>query len=177
MSEFTAFDPNAEVMGKAIQSTIVAIGDEARDILAKHGFDKIELEAWYSQQKWLDAFKELSTTDSFNMVAVGMKLPDTAEFPPKGTPVEKILSSINTIYHHHHRNGDVGELIFEMTGEREGVLTARRPYPSDFDYGLLYRILQKYRPVDSQDFSVVRAKSPTRKNGDGPLYIYAEMVI
>ena len=45
-------------------------------------------------------------------------------------------------------------------------MVCENPYPSDFDYGIIYRIVQKFRGPDSDELLVMLDDSkPTRKNG------------
>ena len=165
MAEFIAFDPNSEVRGLGLLLAIYELGNEARAVLTNHGFTSIDLDKWYPLQPLLNAFQDLSQMGSFNMVSFGMQIPDVLTFPPIGTPLDVILQGMNHNYLANHR-GDCGEHIYKKTGTREATITSRNPYPSDFDYGVLYRTVQKYRPTTSREFSVIRAKSPCRKYGD-----------
>lgn len=166
MAEYIAFDPTVEVYGQSMLSVVSALGDQAESILAKHGLDNIDPNSWYPIQDYLDAYKELADMDYFNLVAVGMQVPDNAVFPPEIDTVEKALMSVGQAYEMNHRGGDIGEYTFTLTGEREGDMYCRNPYPSDFDYGIIYRIVQKFRPTDSTEIRVVRDDSvPNRKSG------------
>ena len=172
MAEYIAFDPNAEVIGQGVVAMVAALGDSAVLIFAKHGLADIDPDAWYPMQSNLDAFREVSKGDFFNMVAVGMKTPDVALFPPEIDTVEKALTLLGQAYQMNHRGGEIGEYTFTKTGERSGEMVCRNPYPSDFDYGLIYRLVQKFRPTDGEGFKVVRDDSiPNRTTGaDACLY-------
>ncbi|MEM6529549.1 MAG: hypothetical protein AAF653_14725, partial [Chloroflexota bacterium] len=121
---------------------------------------------WYSQQDQLNILKEVSAFGLLSLVAVGMQIPDKAAFPPDIKSVEDGLNLLNQAYRMNHRGGAIGEYRYEPAGERSGKMIARNPYPSDFDYGLIYKMVQKFRPADSTRFYVeLDADVPTRKNG------------
>lgn len=164
MTKYTALDPNVEVMGAAIMSVTSGLGDKVLPVLKEHNLDPIETEGWYPQQDWLDAFADLSEKNFMNLVAIGMKIPDNAVMPPDIKTVHQALASINIGYGMNHRNGEIGGYHYEQTGEKSGVMVCDNPYPSDFDYGIIYRMVQKFR--DEKDGLSVRYDNdkPSRKN-------------
>jgi hypothetical protein len=44
-------------------------------------------------------------------------------------------------------------------------MTCNNPYPSDFDYGIIYGFVRRFLPKGS-DFVVQRKESPCRQKGD-----------
>ncbi len=174
MAEFVCFDSNVEAVGQGIMVIVAALGDKALPTLAKYELDDLDPEGWYPQQPFLDAFRELSQQGFFNMVACGMKVPDVAAFPPMET-VEEALSLVGQAYQMNHRGGDIGEYTLKEIGDRKAEMYCRNPYPSDFDYGIIYRLVQKYRPEDSKGFKVVRDEEvPNRKTGADACTYYIE---
>lgn len=166
MAEFIAFDPHVEVIGQSIFTIVAALDKQAVPVLEQYNLAKIDPEAWYPVQDFLDALRDLSEQEYFNMVSVGMQVPDVAVFPPEIDTVEKALTLLGEAYQMNTRGGDVGEYVFKKTSERSGEMFCRNPYPSDLDYGLIYRLIQKYRPADSETFNVTRDDSiPNRKTG------------
>ena len=64
MAQFIAFNPDAEVDGGTVLAFVNSMrrGQEVRqEILAKHNVSA-QIGQWYSQQLWLDAFKEVAET-------------------------------------------------------------------------------------------------------------------
>jgi hypothetical protein len=166
MAEFISFEPNVEVSGRVVLSTFAAPDEQTGPVLEKYSLSKVSPEAWYPLQSMLDVLRELAEMGHFNMVAIGMTIPDVALFPPEIDTVEKALTSLGEAYQMNHRGGEIGEYVFKKIGERSGEVLCRNPYSSDFDYGLIYRLIQKYRPDDSDSFRVVRDDSVSnRKNG------------
>lgn len=168
MSKYKALDPNVEVMGAAILSVVDSLGDLTLPILKANNIDPLLADNWYSQQDWLNAFDELSTKNFMNLVAIGMKIPDNAAWPPHVKTVHDALASIDVAYNMNHRNGEIGGYHYEQTGERTGVMVCDNPYPSDFDYGIIYRTVQKFRDSDTKQFTVkVDTSVATRKKDGG----------
>jgi hypothetical protein len=172
MAEYIAFSPTVEVTGNSILSIVEAIGEESLPILAKHGLKEINPEAWYPQQEYLDAFRELSELNFFSMVSIGMKIPDLASFPPIDS-IKQALGLLDVAYNMNHRGGEIGEYRLDEIEDNRAVVVCRNPYPSDFDYGILYRLLQKFRPATSKTLTVQRMDDPPNrtKGGDTCTYV------
>ncbi|MEM7331600.1 MAG: hypothetical protein AAF490_05885 [Chloroflexota bacterium] len=167
MATFKAFDENAEVLGASLVITTKSFGDEVIPILEKHHIFPIDPDGWYKQQDWLNAFSELSEGNYMNLVAMGMKVPDFAVWPPSIKTVHEALASINVAYHMNHRNGEIGNYHYEKTGDQSGKMVCRNPYPSDFDYGIIYRTVAKFTDPDNSQFAVrVDGSQPSRKLGE-----------
>lgn len=173
MAEYVPFDSNVEVLGQTMISVLDAMGIDGNATLIKHGLPDIKADGWYSQERYLAAYKEIAEDNSMNMVAIGMKVPDMVPWPPNVQTVEDALKGLNIAYEMNHRGGNFGSYQVDFQENRNAVVTCHNPYPSDFDYGLIYRIVQKFRPDDSSDMGVERDDSiPNRKNGDGDTCIY-----
>ena len=164
MAEFIPFDTNTEILGYGIQAVVDVLGSSAYPALEKYNLRNFELEQWYPQASILKVFHDWYNQGTFNMVLFGMQIPHVIKLPPVETPIAELFPVINDFYQQHHRNGYAGEYRYEATSEHSGVLKAHSPYPSDFDYGIIYQIVKKYRPISSQQFSVVREKSPAHKD-------------
>ncbi len=168
MVEYVAFDNHVETRSASFSLVFELAPD--RDIilgiLNKHNID-LEQDVWHPQQQILDAYREISELGNFDLIALGMRIPDALPFPPHIDSVETALSSLDEAYHMNHRGGDIGEYVFEKTGDRSGKVICCNPYPSDLDYGLIYRMVKKFRDNTNTAFSVKRdPDAPSRKNGD-----------
>lgn len=172
MAEFVAFDPGVEVRGVTILSVTMGLGDTVIPLLEKYSFHPIQEDSWYNQQAWLNTFQELKAGNFLNMVAIGMNIPDLAVWPPQVTTVHEALGSIDVAYHMNHRNGEIGSYHYTATGERTGVMVCNTPYPSDFDYGLIYRIVQKFRDQTSTKFTVKRDDTIQNRKTGGDECVY-----
>ena len=167
MAQFVAFDPHAQVKGVGLQVYVAALGEKAREVLQAYGFDRIDPDAWYPQQQFLDALRELAEGDfnaSMDMVHVGTKIPEFAPWPPGVHTAEDALVNLNAAYRMHHR-GKVGEYQVEQVGERQFVINVRTPYPCDFDYGIIYATARHYLP-EGTHLVVEHTEDSCRKNGD-----------
>ncbi len=166
MAEYQALDPNVEVIGTAVLAFVNNMGNKVIPILKEFNIYPLEKDTWYNQQDVLNAYKKIQEHDFMNMVAIGMQVPDNAIWPPDIETVHDALASINTAYQMNHRGGEIGGYYYEQTGETAGTMICKNPYPSDLDYGIIYRIVQKFRGPDSDELLVMLDDSkPTRKNG------------
>lgn len=168
MAEFVAFDSNVEVHADNPLMLIELLSNKAAatKIFEQHDIILVP-DQWYPLQNVLNAFREVSQLDFFDMVAIGMRVPDYLNFPPQINTVEMALGTFDMAYQIKHRNGDAGGFAFEKTGNRSGKIVCRNPYPSDFDYGVIYRIVQKFKDNATTSSSVKPdSNAPSRKNGD-----------
>lgn len=141
MAQFRAFAPDVFVNGQTVLAVTKGMGafaNLATRILEGHGIKDVDPAKWYPQQAWLDAFEEISkSVGPRTLDLIGMSIPESAKFPPGIDSVEKALESIDLAYHLNHRGGEIGHYKFTKTGEKQGVMECRNPYPCAFDQGLI----------------------------------------
>ena len=148
MAQFVAFAPGVEVNGTTVMSIIAGMGEVASPILIAHGFDNVQRDAWYSQQAWLDTFREIArmATRSCDLVSIGMEIPRNANFPPGIDSIESALKSIDVAYHMNHRGGEIGHYAALVISDRQVDLVCQNPYPCEFDYGIIYGMAARFCP-------------------------------
>ncbi len=185
MAQFITFDSSVNVNGETILSVVDGMGqtkNRAIEILKKNGIDNPEPGKWYSQQAWLDSFKEISEElGAFTLFSIGKKIPENAQFPPEIDDIEKALAAIDVAFHMNHsingkplfdpNNGQMDEGIghygFEKSGDKEASMECNNPYPCDFDRGIIESMAQRFKPEDSSIVMVKHDDSkPCRKKGD-----------
>ena len=97
--------------------------------------------------------------------------------PPEVDSVERALSTLDVLFHLHHRvDGQVmfdpatgkmlegiGHYSFQSDGNRRAFMICNNPYPSDFDRGIITGLARKLKPAAqvTQDET-----QPSRKRGD-----------
>lgn len=165
MTQYIAFEPQVEVLGAAIMSVSAGLGERATPILQKYNLYPVEREQWYKQQDWLDAFREFSTRSMLDLLAIGMKIPDEAEWPPDVKSVHDALASIDIAYHMNHRNGEIGHYSYRKLNENEGIMVCNNPYPSDFDLGIVYGTAAKFSSNPASVRVTLDHREPSRKHG------------
>lgn len=164
MAQFIAFDDKVMVTGEAILSVVNALSSNKEKrvkILKKHNIDP-ELDQWYNQQDWLDAFKEMyEEIGTTTLFLIGKAIPKNANWPDSIKTLEDALKSIDIAYHMNHKGGDIGhyELAKYDDESHIAVMICRNPYPSDFDRGIISYMLRKYKPNYSYDYGVYLDKS------------------
>lgn len=168
MAQFVAFDPKVEVLGQALVTSTEGTGDEASVYLAAHSMGNIQPDQWYNQQEWLNFLKAINDhrlNAMFDLVGIGMKTPDNAIFPPQIDSIPSALASIDVAYHMNHRNGEIGHYHVNVLGDSSIDMLCENPYPCDFDYGLIYSMVRRFRPQNAK-FSVVHdPNAPCRQKG------------
>ncbi|PKL40814.1 MAG: hypothetical protein CVV44_04185 [Spirochaetae bacterium HGW-Spirochaetae-1] len=186
MAVFKVFQPGINVNGASIMSVIKGMGafaKSAQDILKDAGLSvvKDDPDSWYPQQSWLDAFKVLSEkTGQKTLYAIGLKIPESAQFPPQIDSVEKALDSIDIAYHMNHKNA-AGQVMFDpQTGKLiegighyrfqpgsepgKGIMICENPYPDEFDRGIIFAMAKRFAPGGFVKVDYDESK-PTRTKG------------
>lgn len=160
MAQFVPFERGVEVSGEAVLAVVNALeaGKGTRlKILSKHGIVNPQPHEWYSQEAWLNAFKEISETFGIHtLFAIGEAIPENAIFPPEIDNLRKSLDSIEIGYHLNHRGGEIGHYTLAEFNEtkRSAIIICNNPYPSEFDRGIITTMTRKFVPGDSVIFDV-----------------------
>jgi hypothetical protein len=184
MAQFKAFAQGVDVNGESVFSVVEGMGTfkaKAFDILSKNGISQPKAGEWYSQQAWLNGFREISeTVGASTLFLIGKKIPENAQFPPDIDNIEKALQSIDVAYHMNHRLA--GELLFNpLTGsmkegighyvyvkmsEKKAKIICNNPYPCDFDRGIIEAMAKRFKPFESLFAKVAHDDAaPCRKKG------------
>ena len=179
MAQFIAYDPNVKVIGALITTVVDAldIGKERRiEILKKHGLGNVKPDEWYSQQKWLDVFKEISQEiGDKTLYLIGKKVPSNAKLPPDIDTLEKGLYAIDMGYKMNHSAGEIGryEVVSFDGAKRSAVVKVTAPYPSEFDRGIIMAFLTRFKPKDSFLYDVIldTAKESRINGADSCTYL------
>jgi hypothetical protein len=153
MKAFQATSPAVEVDGETVLAVVAGMGTNkarADRILGSHGLHDVKPGSWYSQQKWLDAFREIAET-------VG---PNTLY-----QIIEQALGAIDVAYKMNHRGGEIGSYQFHSTSPKSGKLVCHNPYPSDFDRGIVQAMANRFKPQGSFVSVTLDETQPTRKTG------------
>jgi hypothetical protein len=133
-------------------------------VLEAHGIADVDPDEWYPLQTALTALREFS--QMANLVSMGQRIIDNAKFPlDQMTSIARALELIDQAYHMNHRNGEIGYYRAEAVGDRHIVIVAENPYPSDFDYGLLWAIATRFQPADADVVVELDLDQPTRREG------------
>ena len=171
MAQFIPFDKGVEVRGETVLSVINALEhgqDSRRKILQENGISKPESGQWYSQQAWLNGFKQISEEiGKHTLFSIGKAIPEHAQFPPIEN-LKDALGLIDVAYHMNHRNGEIGHYNLTEFDEsnRKAVMVCNNPYPSEFDRGIITTMLRKFKPADSFRYDVALDESQeSRLNG------------
>jgi hypothetical protein len=173
MAEFVSFDPESEVSGSNIQLVIKAhraLGFDIAACLSKHKLNRVQPNDWVNLQTYLDCLKDIQQEFSYyysfySLIAIGTKVIDYAMGIPNPHKSDTNFEPLNNFYQLRHRGMDVGEYSQEFLSEKHLRVTARNPYPSDFDYGLVWG-MARMRVSNGQVLRVIRAESPSRRKGD-----------
>ena len=176
MPQFQAYSQQVKVNGQTVLSVLSGMGvfrDSGVRILERNGILNLAPTAWYSQQAWLNAFREIAQTiGPKTLYQIGRSIPRNAKFPPGIDSIEKALGLLDTAYHLNHQGGEIGHYSFEKTGPSRGAMTCRNPYPCEFDRGLIEEMATQFKPAAT----VVRvqhdsAKPCRAKQGESCTYL------
>ena len=184
MAQFKAFQPGIEVNGATILAVVKGMGaftKTAYDLLDQVGLKDVkdDMNAWYSQTLWLEAFQLIAEkTGAKTLYAIGLKIPESAEFPPDIDTVPKALSSIDVAYHMNHRSSGgevlfnpatgkmlegIGHYVFNTIDDNSGIMVCENPYPDEFDRGIVYAVAKKFAGTFAK--VDIDSSKPTRSGG------------
>lgn len=171
MTVFVA-EPGAEIIGQALLyfGSVLGMDDAALGpYLKKHGLDHLVPDQWYPHQACLDLLKELDELDYFHGIALGVNA--IAIFSPPQPSMEIAFQSMDISYFRAHRGVSSG-YRYEMTGPRSAKVICNNPYPSDFDYAIVYSTVKNSLPADSTTFTVVRDDSVQNRTNGGDTDVF-----
>lgn len=168
--QFKAFEDGIEVNGQTVFSIVDGMGN-FKPVAIKHllgvGITKgtnndigIDLNSWYSQDKWLEAFENIANNigDSI-LFQIGQAIPRNAQFPPWVQDIDGAIKSIDIAYHMNHRkNGKplfdpetmemtegIGHYGYESIENKNMIISeCNNPYPCDFDRGIIDTMAKKF---------------------------------
>ena len=164
MAQFVAFEKEIEVNGQTILSIKKGLGQFAKtadEIFEAHGLGSIEPEGWYSQQKWLDCFKQIAAKmGEKTLFQIGTKIPESAIFPPEIKDAHGALSAIDIAYHMNHRlkgkvlfdptigkiSEGIGHYNYKKVDDKSGQISCPNPYPCAFDKGIIQAMARRFAP-------------------------------
>ncbi len=172
MAEYVPFSPNVEVLGQTVLSCVNALPsyqNVMEQVLSKHGLVEVIPEKWYSQERWLNAFRDIGKRyGPHTLFLIGKAIPLNAKFPPNINNLESALHSIDVAYKMNHRNGEIGyyKLLEINVSQKRAVMECKNPYPSYFDMGIILSMARKFKGNPSDIIEIVRDETkPTRLTG------------
>ena len=187
--EFVAIDAQAEVKGQSVLSVIHGMGDfepTARDILAHNGIRDPRPDAWYPQQRWLDAFREIADTiGGRSLQAIGKAMVEHGDLSAEAEGIADGLRRLDIGYHESHRlagrvlydpwTGELSEGIGHYqvadVGERSVRLLVDSPLPCAFDMGLIRAIAHGCQPADARSIAVEHGLTCRSDGAPACLYV------
>jgi hypothetical protein len=131
-------------------------------MLATLGATEVDDEAWYSQEDLLRAYQKVDhLLGGRGLERFGRLVPALAVIPPTITGAHAILSSLDVVFHLHHRRDGapmfdsatgvmqegIGHYRYERIDEREARLVCDNPYPCRFDLGLCNGFAALFEPT------------------------------
>jgi hypothetical protein len=187
MAQFKVFETGMQVNGTTIMSVISGMGtfkNLALTYLRRAGLDSVvaDDQHWYSQQAWLDVFKTVATeVGDSTLYSIGLKIPETAVFPPEIDGIEKALAAIDVAYHMNHKN-QRGQILFDpvarpahpmlegighygferVAGQNQAIMVCANPYPCAFDRGIIAAMASRFGKLPEVMHDDAK---PCRKNG------------
>lgn len=155
-----------EVTGRTLHALHTSLGNDAAPLLAAYGLHHVQAETWYPYSIFRDILAEIEAHyATATLVRIGMNIPTTWVYPLVES-LGEALFSLDALYQANHRGPALGGYEADQRAERTIRMVHTTPYPTEFEYGILCGIAQRYRPTDSMGVRVLRQDSPSRKYGD-----------
>jgi hypothetical protein len=173
MTQVVSFETYVEVLGRSISAVIdvAPLGKEYRlHILSKYGIENVKGDNWYSQRQYLKAIEEISMAQGGDILfTIGKSVLTHSAFPHGIDCLEQALRAIDLVYAVNHRGGYIGhfELVTFDCTRRFAEMVCSTPYPSEFDRGIIFSTLTRFKPKDSACHNVwLNMRKPTRMYGN-----------
>ncbi|TAG92639.1 MAG: hypothetical protein EAZ20_02375 [Bacteroidetes bacterium] len=173
MAQYKVFAPDVQVNGQTILSFVNALPtfkDDLNGILKNYSLVDIKPDFWYSQESWLNAFKEIGEEfGEKTLFLIGKTIPESADFPPHIIDLQSALASIDMAYHMNHKGGEIGyyKLVDFDINAQKAIMECKNPYPSHFDRGIITAMARKFKPENVIFLSIeLDTSKPSRLNGD-----------
>ena len=167
--QYRAFAPGIEISGAAVASTFGGFGPLRAivdRVLSREGLldakgPGLDVDAWYEQQAWLDALREVDLEYGAEVLfAIGAEIPNTAVFPASPVDVHTAVQSIDVAYHLNHRRAGqvmfdaasrvmlegIGHYGYEKLSDTHILSTCVTPYPCEFDFGIVATMARRFEP-------------------------------
>jgi hypothetical protein len=170
--QFKPFEPNIEVNAPTVYSIIAGLGyftNLSRRYFSEVGIGTvknkeliIDMNAWYSQAAWLQAFENIAKTVGDRVLFnIGLSIPKNAPFPPWVVDIDTGVKAIDVAYHMNHRKKGIplfdsqsgvmregiGHYGYErVAGQNKIISVSNNPYPCAFDKGIITAMVQKFNP-------------------------------
>jgi hypothetical protein len=155
-----ASSPEVEASGASILTVTAGMASNLRPLLEKHGLEDVHEDHWYPQQAWLDFLADLESLHGAgvaDLVSIGMEIARVAKFPPHIHDLDTALNSLGDAYHMNNRNDDPGRgWTCEQVDRQNYRLVCTTPVPRDFEYGVVYGLVKRFRPRQDMNFYVYR---------------------
>ncbi len=181
MVQFKALQIGIQVNGATIHSILEGLGafkELSIEYLSASGIDNVKNshDAWYDQQKWLDAMKLIyNNIGEGALFQIGTKIPSNAEFPDFYN-IKQGLEILEIAYHINHRNKD-NEILYDENREPkmlDGIgnykfvsidkstvkMICDNPYPDSFDRGIINAIVRKF----NKNFEIIHDNNSFCRN-------------
>ncbi|MEM9953922.1 MAG: hypothetical protein AAF846_20095 [Chloroflexota bacterium] len=142
---YVSSDSHNQSLGASIKSVFAAMGSRVEPILEKNNLANVESDKWYPQQDYLNVYNDLEADDSSvmsDLVSIGMKILDEAQFPPDIDNIEKALLSMDAYYKLNNRDAYGGWQV--EIDEKSATCTSTTPFPTDLEYGILYAMARRF---------------------------------
>ncbi|MBL8131881.1 MAG: hypothetical protein JNL42_08490 [Anaerolineae bacterium] len=148
MTEYIAFNPQAEVRGRAILGMKRAMGERVDDLLKEHQLVDIQPDGWYRQQRWLDVLREIAQADMnsvFDFIAIAKEISRSIPLPQGIDSLESVLLRESEIYKANNRNCP-GYIASKVVAPNHIEVTVHNPYPHDMMYGIIWGMSTRFEP-------------------------------
>lgn len=169
--QFKALEKGLEVNGQTVISVVNgfstfkraprrALAEEGVCKLLPDGTVDVQPDRWYSLDAWLRAFERVARDGGENILfAIGMKIPESAEFPPHINSIETAIQSIDVAYHMNHRKD--GKVMFDPAtgvmlegighygyeraeGEKRITCVCDKPGSCGLDHGIITAMAKRF---------------------------------
>jgi hypothetical protein len=134
--------------GAALQSFIRGLGHSQQiidQILRDNGLHRIEPDQWYDLNTARAIYMAIAKqVGDRSLHAVGLKMIESAPFPPQIDDVASVLASLGAAYHMNVRGSNIGDISATFVDERSAVVVCSTPFPCALERGIVQGCCKKF---------------------------------
>ena len=139
---------DGQYQGAALQAFIRGLGHSQRlvdQILKDNGLTRIDAEQWYDLNTARAIYMAIARqVGDRSLHAVGLKMIESAPFPPEITDVTSVLASLGAAYHMNVRGTNIGDITCTFLDEHSAMVICSTPFPCALERGIVQGCCKKF---------------------------------
>jgi hypothetical protein len=139
-----------EILGACLQSTVLALGGSQvvlQQMMKVHGLTAIDPDKWYNLNMALSMFQTVGQqVGEATLQTIGIKMLDTAAWPPEVTDVRSMLLSMDAAYKLNFRGPKIGDCVVTFDDDHSATMVLTSVTPCPLARGVVQAGIKRFAP-------------------------------